>query len=125
MPFPPNPRRSYVGVQVTLTSANTKYNLLALMQAVTAAQSPASDTPAACRELNIQSHPGLASGAGANTDVILIGDTFLSTTNMSYVLAVGGSRTYRSSSTSSVPIGNLFVESATAGQKLNIELEMA
>jgi len=125
MPFPPNARRSYVGVQVTLTSANTPYNLLALLQAVTSAQSPPSDCPASCRELNLQSFAGLTNGTGANTDVILIGDSFLTTTNMAYTLPVGASRTYRSSSTSSVQVGSLFVQSGTAGQKLNVEIEMA
>ena len=124
MPFPPNVRRSYLGVTVTLAAANTNYNLLTLLQAVTAAQTPPSDTPAACRELNIQSYPGI-DGTGANTNDVLIGDSFLSATNMAYVLAVGGSRTYRSASTGSVPVGTIFVRSAGASQKLNIEIEMA
>jgi hypothetical protein len=126
MPFPPNPRRSYVGVTVTLTSANTPYSLYALLNAVTGAQTPASDCPASCRELNIQSQsPAVTGGNAGNTDVVLIGDSFISLTNYAYVLAVGASRTYRSSSTSSVQVGSIYVESPTAGQKLNIELEMA
>lgn len=125
MPFPPNARRSYIGVTVTIPAASTPVNLLSLIQAVVSAQSPPSNSPASCRELNIQSFPGLTAGAGANTDVILVGDSFLSSTNMSYVLPVGGSRTYRSSSTSSVQVGSIFVESPTAGQKLSVEIEMA
>lgn len=124
MPFPPNSRRSYIGVQVTLTSANTVYNIYNLIQAVIAAQTPSTDAPASCRELNLQAHPGI-DGTGANTNAILVGDSFLSTTNMAYVLGVGASRTYRSSSTSSVQVGSIYVRSAGAGQKINVEIEMA
>ena len=126
MPFPPLTRKSYIGVTVTLTLANTKYNLLTLINNVLAAQTPQSDCPASCRELNLQSQsPAVTGGNAANTDVIIVGDSLLTLTNYAFVLAVGASRTYRSSSTSSVQVGSLFVESPTAGQKLNVEIEMA
>lgn len=118
-------RRAFVAVTVTLTTANTNYRLLDLVNAVIAAEAnmstPPMTAPDACRELSLQSFPGIDS-VGANTNDILVGDGLLSTTRMGYNLqAVGGSRTYRSN-IQNVDVGNLYVQSAGSGQKLNVEI---
>lgn len=100
----------YIAVQVTLTLANTNYNILSLVQAI-------EDTcPAACRELQIQA-------ATANADVVLIGDAELSATRFGYELARLDSAKYRSDH-SNVILGGKYARSATAGQKLNVEIEV-
>jgi hypothetical protein len=110
--------RDYVAVQVTLTAANTNYNLQTLVNAALAGA--AAVAPGACREFNLQAHPGI-DGSGGNTNDILIGDADLSTTYLGYILQPGASRTYRSD------FGNaqnsvIYVRSAGTGQKLNVEL---
>jgi hypothetical protein len=119
----PNARRTETSLTVTLTNANQNYSIYELAQAITSADSVPTDTPGACRELNIQSHPGIA-GSGSNTADILVGDSQLSTTRIGYVLPVGGVRTYRST-VGNVNLAGIYVRSATAGQKLNLEIHSA
>lgn len=99
---------SYVGVTVTITLANQNYNLLTLLQAIEA------NCPPTARELVIQSHSD-------NASTVLVGDGSLSGTRCGYELALGQSRTYRSS-IQHVLLGSIFVRSAGAGQKLNVEV---
>jgi len=114
-------RRNYVAVTVTLTSANTNYNLLQLVNAILAAES-GTDTniqcPGAARNIQIQSHPGI-DGAGANTGDILFGDAKLTTTRIGTVVQPGGFLSDRSP-INNVDLGNLYARSASAAQKLNI-----
>lgn len=121
-------RRAYVAVTITLTSANTNYNVLTLVNAVIAAEAnmptPPMVAPDACREMILQSFPGIDS-SGANTNDILVGDGLLSTTRIGYILqAVGADRTY-SSTIQNVDVGSIYVRSAGAGQKLNVEIVSA
>jgi len=112
----PEARRSYIAVTVTLTSANTNYNLLALVNAILTPTL----SPGACRELSLQNTNG-------NTASVLVGDAELSSTRIGYELTagsstVGMSRTYRCSGSNSVSIADIYVRSASAGQKLNVEI---
>lgn len=114
-------RRNYVAVTVTLTSADTNYNLLALVNAVLAAENN-TDTniqaPGAARNVQIQSHPGI-DGVGANTASVLLGDANLSATRIGMVLAPGGFFSDRSP-INNVDLGEIYARSATEAQKLNI-----
>jgi hypothetical protein len=100
----------YIAVQVTLTLANTNYNILELVQALEPT------CPAACRELQIQAATG-------NADVVLLGDAKLSATRMGFELARLESRTWRSNH-SNVILGGKYARSVTAGQNLNVEIEV-
>ena len=114
-------RRSTVAAQVTLTNANTNYNLQTLVQAVLDAEGGTATggvVPGMVRQVVVQSHPGIG-GSGANTADVLLGDGLLSTTRMGVVLPVGSNWADRSN-TNNVAWGDLYARSATAGQKLNI-----
>lgn len=121
-------RRAYIGITVTLTTADTNYHLLTLVNTALAAQSPGDSSiqaPGTARELNLQNPVG-------NSNSILVGDANLSSTNMGVELIVGSggppstapgaSRTYRSN-ISNVDVGSLYVRSAGSSQKLNVEIE--
>lgn len=121
-------RRAYIGITVNLASADTDYNLLALINAALAAQSPGDSSiqaPGTARELNLQNATG-------NSNSIFVGDSNLSGSNMGVELVVGSggppstapgaSRTYRSN-ISNVDVGSLYVRSPGTNQKLNVELE--
>lgn len=117
--------RIYIGATVTLTNADTNYNLMSLVQGVLDAETGIATggvCPGACRELFIQS-------ANGNTAPVLIGDGKLSATRVGYELkngssAVGDSRLYRST-INNVDLASLFARSGTSGQKLNIEIVLA
>lgn len=111
-------RRAKWSGSVTLTTANTNYDLRVLINAVLA--SMGAEYPESYRELNIQSHPGI-DGTGGNSNDILIGDSKLSTSNIGYVLQSGQSRLYRSAS-SNGQFGDIFVRSAGSSQVLNIDI---
>jgi hypothetical protein len=114
-------RRSTIGAFVTLTSANTNYNLAELVQAVLDAETGTASggvVPSMVRQVVIQSYPGLA-GAGANTAEILIGDGKLSTARFGIVLTVGANFSDRSN-TNNVAWGDFYARSAAANQKLSI-----
>lgn len=114
-------RRNYVGVTVTLTLANTNYNLLELINAILAAETGTDanvQSPGSARNVQIQSYPGI-DGVGTNTADILLGDAKLSTTRMGSVINPGGFLSDRSP-INNVDLGEIYARSATAGQKLNI-----
>ena len=115
-------RLNYVGLTVTLAAANTNYNLLALINAILAAESGRDATaqcPGMCRSLLLQSNP-VIDGTGVNTNDVLVGDGLLSTTRVGYVLAkAGGSFTDRSN-TNNVNVGDIYVQSAGTNQKINV-----
>jgi hypothetical protein len=116
-------RRNYVAVQVTLTSANTNYNLLQLVNAILAAETGTDSNiqaPGCARNVQVQSNPGIDS-SGANTADILFGDAKLSTSRYGTVLSPGGFLSDRSP-INNVDFGEIYARSATAGQKLNITL---
>lgn len=116
-------RRALVSITVTLTTANTNYSIYELIEAAALAESVPYEIPSACRELSIQSHPGI-DGTGANTKDILMGDSELSTTRIGYVLNVGGSRTLRST-IGNVNLAGTYARSSGAGQKLNLDIQAA
>ncbi len=120
----PNIRRGFVAVQVTLTSPNTNYNLLDLINAVIAAETKwdgVATCPGSCRELTLQSHPGIDT-VGGNTKDILLGDGLLSTTRFGYVLATGDAYSDRSPM-GNVDLGSIYVRSAGTAQKLNVQVK--
>lgn len=112
--------RAYVAVNITLTSANTNYNVLDLVNVVLAAEPLPSSAPGACRELSLQNAP-------ANTASILIGDALLSASRFGYALAFGAAgvpgaqRIYRADHRA-ISIGDLYARSGTAGQVLSVEI---
>ena len=104
---------NYVAVQITLTLADTNYNVLALVRAVEEA------CPASARELCLESDK-----ANDAASKIMIGDSNLSGTRYGYQLSPGDSRTYRAM-VQNVPFGVLYARSASAGLKLNVEVMAA
>lgn len=111
--------RNFVGVLVTLTSANTKYNIKTLVDAVLAAETGRDNAvvcPGAARSVQIQSYPGI-DGVGANTSDILIGDGELSTTRMGAILNPGGFLN-DSSPINNVTLGEIYAQSAGTAQVL-------
>lgn len=111
--------RNFVGVLITLTTADTNYNLLELVNAILAAESgtaSASVAPGAARNVQIQSYPGIDS-VGANTSDVLIGDGKLSATRMGAILSPGGFLSDRSP-INNVTLGEYYARSAGSAQKL-------
>jgi hypothetical protein len=94
----------YFAVQVTLTSANTNYNLYDLVTAIEANAAPS------VRELSLQ----------ADSNAVLVGDASLGTTRYGYQLTSGASRTYRSFA-ANVPLSAIWARSTSSGAKINIE----
>lgn len=95
----------YFGISVTLTPAVTGQNLLTLLQAVDP------NVPATCRELTVQVQ---------SVGPVDVGDASISSTRRGYELQVGDSKTYRSSAVQDVPIGALYLFSASAAV-VNVE----
>ncbi len=114
-------RRSYVGVTVTLTSADTPYRLLDLVNTIIAAEANMPTPPMVCADaagqVVLQADPANADTSGD----ILIGDALVSTTRMAYDLPKGASRSYNSPN-NQIQFGSLYAFSHTAGQKLNVEV---
>lgn len=96
----------YIGVQVTLTSANTNYNLKTLIEAIEPMLQGQVD------EATIQADEG--------TGTVLVEDASLSGTRYGYVLNPGDSRTYRMPGR--IRTGEIYLRSATAGKKVNVEV---
>lgn len=96
--------------QLTLTLADTNYNLRTLVSAVDA------DALASVCELQIQSDPG--NGAA----VILVGDSGLSATRYGKDLRANDSALYRSSK-NSIYTGDYYLRCNLAGKKINVDLE--
>lgn len=111
-------RRAAWSGTITLTTANTPYQLKSLIDAAILAQG--AEIPGTFRELNIQSWPGI-DGVGPNTNDILVGDSKITTTNVGYIIQSGQSRLYRSDKQNGSLI-DLYAQSAGSAQKLNIEV---
>ena len=122
MAVPSSVRRSFWSGLVTLTSANTNYNILALVNAALAVQTGNSSVivPGSVKELLLQADPGI-DGVGGNTKDILVGDANLSTTNYGFVLSKSSSAPFRSDQ-NNVGWSWLYVQSAGASQKLGVTL---
>lgn len=99
---------TYVGISITLTTANTVYNLGTLLRAAVA------NCPLAVKEANIQVD-------GSVPGTVRVGDGSLSLTQCGYTILTNGSRLYRNP-TDSVPIGMLCVMPSVNAMVLNIEL---
>ncbi len=102
------PSVSYMAAEVTLTLADTNYQLLHLLQLIEP------NCPGATREMILQADT-------TNSATVLIGDGKLSATRFGYQLWPRESRTYRAEF-QGVLLGNIFVRSTSAGQKLSVEL---
>ena len=122
--------RSFVGVTVTLATANTNYNLKTLVDAILQAESNTDAhivCPGAPRFYRIQAYPGIDAGSGANTKDVLIGDGELSTTRIGTILVAPTTTIPAGELTDRSPInncdfGDLYARSSTNNQKLNILL---
>ena len=125
--------RSFVGVTVTLAAANTNYNLKTLVDAILAAESNtdvAVVCPGAPRFYQIQAYPGIDAGTGANTKDVLIGDGKLSTTRIGAILVaptatIPAGVLTNQSNVNNCDFGDLYAQSSTTNQKLNIILSAA
>lgn len=106
-----------MAVLVNLASANTNYNLLALVNAILATTA---ECPGMAREVNIQANPGI-DGAAGNTKSVLIGDAELSATRFGYLLNAGDARLYRGT-LNNVDVGSIYVRSSGTNQKLAVEI---
>jgi len=118
-------RRNYVGVTVTLATANTKYSLLALINAILAAETGRDNTsqcPAMCRSLVLQAYAGIDS-SGGNSNDILVGDGLLSTTRIGFILSSAGGVFNDQCTIDNVNVGDVYVQSAGTNQKLNVMVQ--
>jgi hypothetical protein len=122
--------RSFVGVTVTLAASNTNYNLKTLVDAILAAETGRDNKvvcPGAPRFYRIQAYPGIDAGTGANTKDVLIGDGELSTSRIGCILVAPAAGVPAGELTDRSPInncdfGDLYAQSSTTNQKLNILL---
>ena len=111
------PRRVKWSGTVTLASANTNYDLRTLINA--AIGTTVAEVPDSYRELNLQAYPGI-DGVGGNSNDILVGDSQLSTSNIGYILQSAQSRLYRSNTSNGI-LGDIYVRSAGASQKILVD----
>lgn len=100
----------YVGTVVTLTNANTNYNLLALIQAL-AGYSGANGMVA---WLHLQATAG-------NAGAILVGDASMTGSIFGFSLAAAASHVYGPFRMSALPLASIWVRSASAGVTLSVE----
>lgn len=121
--------RNFFMGQLTLTLANTPYNIKALVDAVIQAEGGAAATQAiygGCRLAYVEANPGI-DGSGGNTNDVLLGENIgvnsgSLVTNARYgrVLSkAGGGFTFQSTS-NNVDFKNYWVQSAGVGQKINV-----
>lgn len=112
-------RRAYVAVQVTLTTADTPYRLLDLINTVLAGESgmasPPMVCPDACGHLILQTD-------SSSTGPILIGDGLISTSRYGYQIAKSAAQSYTSGNLNVIQLGSMYVQSHTMGDKLNVEV---
>ena len=102
---------AYLGVSVTLVAANTNYNLLTLLRAIDP------NAMSAGREVVIQNDPDNTGGP-----VVSVGDSEMGAGRRGYKLALGASRTYRSSQNQDVYLANKFLRSTVMGTVVNVEV---
>ena len=101
---------------LTLTSANTNYNIATLIAAINSAERKN------FAQVVIVGYPGI-DGVGANTSDVLVGDASLATTRFFLALGANDQYTFYSGDGSNgVCTPSLFVRSAGAGQKINVLL---
>lgn len=101
---------------VTLTDANTNYNLKTLLEALTDWVPTAGVVPMKVREILIMADPSNAAG------IVLLGDDKLSATRYGWSLIAEASVPFRSYG-NNIYVGDYYARSATAGMKLGITLE--
>lgn len=110
-----NSRPTFIARTLILTSANTNYNLKALLDADLSATNQ--EAPSVFREVHISPDRG-------NTATVLVGDALLSTTTYGKELEVIASEELPSlvfrGMTAQVPFGLLWVRSTGAAQKVNV-----
>lgn len=99
-----------VTAAITLTSANTNYDLYTLAVAVNAA------FPKNCQELTVLADP-------ANVAEVLCGDGTLSATQYGYNIAPGGSFTHRAP-TNGISVSGRKIRSTSAGMILHLSAEV-
>lgn len=115
--------RQSIGLTVTLTSANTNYNLYDLVKAVIQAEGGAAANvipPGTVRQITVQAYPGITS-VGANTVDVLMGDALVSATRIGAILAPGANWSDHSD------VNNcdwmwIYVRAAAVSQKINVTL---
>lgn len=117
----PLSRRAFWAGIVTLTSANTNYNLRELVNAELSASG--AEVPDSFREILITANPGV-DGAGQNTNDVLLGDSSLSASVYGWVLSVGSSTPFRST-IGNVQFSPIYARSGASGQKVCIVLMAA
>jgi hypothetical protein len=104
---------------LTLTSADTNYQVSALIAAINAAERKNFS------QIVLLGYPGI-DGAGANTNDVLVGDAALSTARFFDALPASGSIAIQTGdATSSISTTSLWVRSAASGQKVNVLLRVA
>lgn len=106
---------AYLGLTASLgtSTAQSLYTLLGGTS--TQANQPSTPVPLVAREVTIQS-------PSSNTGVIAVGSAGVSATNRGYDLQVGDSRTYRAAQGEQIYLSMILAFTATASQKLNIEV---
>lgn len=102
--------QAYVGTVVTLTSANTNYNLLTLIQALTGY----SGANGMVAWLHLQATAG-------NAGAILIGDASMTGSVFGFSLAAAANHIYGPFVMSALSLANIWVRSASAGVTLSVE----
>lgn len=109
VPAPP-----FIAGSLTLVAGQTKYNILALIQALGFPYN----------NCNGLANDVLIIADKANTDVILVGDSNISTTNYGYSMGALASRRYGPFPSAAFPFENLWVETlgATANQIIHFEI---
>lgn len=98
-----------ISAQITLTNADTNYNIRTLVVAIIGAGTRIRGT-----EISLQA-------PSTNVADVLVGDSSLSGTRYGKSLSIGAGYTYRFDK--ALSLGNLYVRSASAGQKLNVEVQ--
>lgn len=102
-------------IQITLTTANTAYSLLALLQEVDPA------VPGECAELTLEANAANAAGS-----LVSVGDLHIATDRYGYQLGPGDAKVYSSRGNrnfgSSVPLADIWLTPSANGLKMNVEV---
>lgn len=103
-------------IQVTLTTADTAYQVLALLRAIDVS------IPGDCRTLLFE-----ADAANAEDSKISVGDASIGASRYGYQLGPGDNREYQSAGgprNAGVKIGPIYVSGSEDGLKLNVEVSL-
>lgn len=115
-------RRSFVAVQLTLTTSGTVYNVLDEINKIIAAESNMPVPPMvcvdACAQLSFQNAVG-------NTSNVLLGDSLISTTRFGINLPLATSTVNSDpvlfhSNMNNISVGGWYALASADGQKLNV-----